>query len=64
MQPRTSAHFENQNAIAITLGDPAGIGPEVVVKTLLLHSSPEHPWLLIGNLWSLEMAAKILYYTF
>ena len=60
MQPQSPARNEIQNTIAITLGDPAGIGPEVVVKTLLLHPQPVHPWLLIGNLWSLEMAASIL----
>ena len=60
MQPQSPARNEIQNTIAITLGDPAGIGPEVVVKTLLLHPQPVHPWLLIGNLWSLEMAASML----
>ena len=60
MQPQTSAQNKIENVIAITLGDPAGIGSEVVVKTLLLHPEPVHPWLLIGNLWSLEMAAKML----
>ncbi len=61
MQTHTSpANNVPIQAIAITLGDPAGIGPEVVVKTLLLHPKPAHPWLLIGNLWSLEMAAAML----
>ncbi len=60
MQSQPPVSNEIQNAIAITLGDPAGIGPEVVVKTLLLHPHPAHPWLLIGNLWSLEMAATML----
>ena len=60
MQPQSAGQNRTLKAIAITLGDPAGIGPEVVVKTLLLHPQPPHPWLLIGSLWSLEMAAAML----
>ena len=60
MQPQSAGQNKALKAIAITLGDPAGIGPEVVVKTLLLHPQPLHPWLLIGSLWSLEMAAAML----
>ena len=51
---------KTKGTIAITLGDPAGIGPEVVVKTLLAQPTLERPWLLIGNLWSLQMAADML----
>ena len=37
--------------IAITVGDPAGIGPEVVLKTLLKNPQPRHPWVLVGARW-------------
>ena len=43
--------------IAITLGDPAGVGPEVVLKTVLTTPQPKHPWILIGSLWSLQRSA-------
>ncbi len=46
--------------IAITVGDPAGIGPEVVLKTLLKNSQPRHPWVLVGARWSLQRSAEAL----
>ena len=46
--------------IAITLGDAAGIGPEVVLKTLLNDPQPRHPWVLVGSLWSLQRSAEVL----
>ena len=46
--------------IAITLGDPAGVGPEVVLKTVLATPQPKHPWILIGSLWSLQRSAGAL----
>ena len=46
--------------IAITLGDPAGVGPEVVLKTVLATPRPKHPWILIGSLWSLQRSAGAL----
>jgi 4-hydroxythreonine-4-phosphate dehydrogenase len=46
--------------IAITLGDPAGIGPEVVLKTLLKHPQPRYPWVLVGARWSLQRSAAAL----
>ena len=42
--------------IAITLGDPAGIGPEVMASTLA-SATPEVPWLLVGTRWALEQGA-------
>ena len=47
-------------SIAITLGDPAGIGPEVVLKTLLANPFPRHSWVLVGALWSLQRSAAAL----
>ena len=46
--------------IAITVGDPAGIGPEVVLKTLLKNPQPRHPWVLVGARWSLQCSAEAL----
>ena len=43
--------------LAITLGDPAGIGPEVLAKTLAL-GRPQIPWLLVGPRWALEKGAQ------
>ena len=47
-------------AIAITMGDPCGIGPEVVVKALA------DPWvyaacrpLVVGNTYAMEQAVKL-----
>jgi 4-hydroxythreonine-4-phosphate dehydrogenase len=42
------------------MGDPAGIGPEVVLKALLAKPTSEYPLVLIGNDWSLQMAAGML----
>ena len=47
--------------IGITMGDPAGIGPEIIVKTLL--EMPEHDRsnsVVIGNLPRLERANDLL----
>lgn len=46
--------------IAITLGDPAGVGPEVVLKTLAVNPQPRRPWILVGGLWSLQRSADAL----
>lgn len=43
--------------IAVTLGDPAGIGPEVVAKLLTGKQFPL-PLLLVGGRWSLERGAE------
>lgn len=42
--------------IAITLGDPAGIGPEVLAKTMAA-ATPSAPWLLVGPRWALDEGA-------
>lgn len=44
--------------IAITLGDPAGIGPEVAAK-VMAKVEPRTPWLLVGAPWSLEDGARV-----
>lgn len=43
--------------LAITLGDPAGIGPEVVAK-VLAEVQPSMPWLLVGSRWALQQGAQ------
>lgn len=43
--------------LAVTLGDPAGIGPEVVARWLV-HARCERPMLLIGARWALEAGAE------
>ena len=43
--------------IAITIGDPAGIGPEVMAK-VLDDVKPQTPWVLVGTRWSLELGAQ------
>lgn len=47
--------------IAITLGDPAGIGPEVAAKVLAGRSAGEaagQPLVLVGSRWALEQGAR------
>ena len=55
--------------LAITLGDPAGIGPEVAAKLIARSSAslsssseveaePQMPWLLVGARWALELGAS------
>ena len=49
---------KNMKPIAITLGDPAGIGPEVAAK-VVAAAAPQTPWLLVGTRWSLDAAAEV-----
>lgn len=44
--------------LAITLGDPAGIGAEVAAK-VLASATPDHPWVLVGSRWSLAQGAEV-----
>ena len=51
----------NRPAIAITMGDPCGIGPEILVKALLLErSSADFIPLVVGDPFALERAAHLL----
>ncbi|NOX51896.1 MAG: 4-hydroxythreonine-4-phosphate dehydrogenase PdxA [Gammaproteobacteria bacterium] len=50
--------------IAITLGDPAGIGAEVAAKWLAQlqvekNLQQDTPWLLVGTPWALEAGAQV-----
>ncbi|HEX7035564.1 MAG TPA: 4-hydroxythreonine-4-phosphate dehydrogenase PdxA [Pseudomonadales bacterium] len=45
--------------LALTLGDPAGIGPEVAARWLAARAQrPGRPVLLIGTRWALEAGAE------
>jgi len=43
--------------LAVTLGDPAGIGPEVAAKVIAKWPRSARPLLLIGSRWALERGA-------
>ena len=43
--------------IGITLGDPAGIGPEVAVKALNAENAPAAEYVLYGPAWALQLGA-------
>ncbi len=57
----TLAEIKNKKSIAITMGDPCGIGPEITVKTLADKTIREmcNP-ILIGDADVLEQAAKLV----
>lgn len=44
--------------IGITLGDPAGIGPEVAVKALNAADRPRADYILYGPAWALQLGAE------
>ena len=46
------------NPLGITMGDPAGIGPEVLMKTLRVRGSERPPLVLIGSRWALAEGAS------
>jgi 4-hydroxythreonine-4-phosphate dehydrogenase len=47
--------------IVVTMGDPAGVGPEIVARTFAERVSPsEKPALVVGDPGILERAAKLL----
>ena len=43
--------------VGITLGDPAGIGPEVAVKALCADDVPAAEYVLYGPAWALQLGA-------
>ena len=46
--------------LAITLGDPAGIGSEIMAKVIADPSASQtRPWLLVGTRWALEQGARV-----
>ncbi|MEM7098059.1 MAG: 4-hydroxythreonine-4-phosphate dehydrogenase PdxA [Pseudomonadota bacterium] len=45
--------------VAITLGDPAGIGPEVAAQVVANARGPtDEPWILVGPRWALDIGAE------
>lgn len=44
--------------LGLTLGDPAGIGPEVVARLLSDGRCPSRPLVLVGARWALEAGAR------
>lgn len=65
-----------QQPIAITMGDPAGVGPEILARTIAAASTASGadsrtdsgsrfaqdgiPWVLVGSRWALEQGAQCL----
>ena len=46
--------------VAVTLGDPAGVGPEVIVKALAaLPSQERRDFVIVGNVEALERANRV-----
>ena len=43
--------------LAVTLGDPAGIGPEVAAKVIAARTPESRPLVLVGSRWALERGA-------
>ena len=53
--------MNNKNRIAITLGDPSGIGPEVIIKALnILFPDRNNLPIIIGDTKTLEKTSKSL----
>ncbi len=46
--------------LAITMGDPAGIGPEIIAKAFARPRAPGPQWLVIGDAGVIERAIKIV----
>ena len=47
-----------ENILAITLGDPAGVGPEIVAKLVTKYSpNPSECVVFVGCEWSIQMGA-------
>jgi 4-hydroxythreonine-4-phosphate dehydrogenase len=48
----------SRRRLALTVGDPAGIGPEIVLKALASPDCPKAEWVVYGPLASLEERAR------
>jgi 4-hydroxythreonine-4-phosphate dehydrogenase len=54
------AIIENRPTIALTMGDPAGIGPEIVVQAVAdPELAPLARWVIVGDAAVLEMARRV-----
>ena len=53
--------------IAITMGDPAGVGPEIIARVLgdadAAGALGQRPWILVGAPWCLAKGADTVSYT-
>src|SRR5271157_733535 len=55
--PELTAHLP---AIALTMGDPAGVGPEIVIKALAdPQVAPLARWIVVGDARILERAERV-----
>jgi 4-hydroxy-L-threonine phosphate dehydrogenase PdxA len=50
---------ERRPRLALTLGDPAGIGPEVVLRALADAARPPADWLVYGPVASLRERSRL-----
>ena len=53
-----SRRRDRRPRLALTVGDPAGIGPEIVLRALASRERPEGEWVVYGPLASLEDRAS------
>lgn len=53
--------MDRNTKVAVTLGDPAGVGPEVIVKALAdLPAIERRDFVIVGNVEALERAARLV----
>lgn len=55
-----TAHAHTRSTIAITLGDPAGIGPEILLRVMQDGLDPGVAWIVFGPEWGLTLSAERL----
>ncbi len=53
-------HFESELPIAITMGDPAGIGPEIIVKAYAKDASLSHVSFVVGDVLKIQQTCQLL----
>ena len=58
--PTSESQTSERPTIALTMGDPAGIGPEVVLKAVAdPEVAPLARWIIVGDGGVLELAQRI-----
>lgn len=61
MDPHPPVKPARRPIVAVTMGDPAGVGPEVIVKSLAGRAAFEHVRpVVVGDRGRLELAAKVI----
>ncbi len=58
MQPSTTRHTARNSPIVLTMGDPAGIGPEIIVKALSERPALLPQTVVAGDVETLRLAAR------